>query len=103
MTGPGKGSSGRGPLTTDGCRLPRALSLASHPGSLRAGRWVRAARPLRNDGTYPHREIGDVLVDEGDVGYVLEVVEFCGESYYTVEFVGRSVVVGTRQRNLRTA
>jgi nitrogen fixation protein NifZ len=64
------------------------------------GEKVRAARPLRNDGTYPHEDIGVILVREGDVGYVLEIATFCGEVYYTIEFVDRAVVVGTRRRDL---
>ncbi|MFA5951718.1 MAG: nitrogen fixation protein NifZ [Hyphomicrobium sp.] len=69
-------------------------------GILRVGEKVRAARPLRNDGTYPHRDVGAILVREGDVGHVLEIVKFCGALYYTVEFVDRDVVVGARRWDL---
>lgn len=99
-TGGAKDEAGRCTLIAERRRLPQSLARMSRAGPLWPARWVRAARPLRNDGTYPHREIGEVLVQPGDVGCVLEIVEFCGEAYYTVEFVDRSVVVGTRDRNL---
>jgi hypothetical protein len=69
-------------------------------GLLKVGEKVRAARPLRNDGTYPHRPIGAVLVREGDVGCVLEVVKYRSALYYTVEFVDRDMVVGARRWEL---
>jgi nitrogen fixation protein NifZ len=103
MTHGSKDNSSRGALVAERCRLPLSLLPTSGRGPLVSGRWVRAKRPLRNDGTYPHRDVGEVLVSEGDVGYVLEVVEFCGEAYYTVEFAARSVVVGTRLQDLRIA
>jgi len=82
-------------------RRPLSLSLSGiSTRYLEIGERVRAARPLRNDGTYPQKPIGEVLVHEGDVGYVLEIVKFCGETYYTVEFVDRSVVLGTRYPDL---
>lgn len=67
---------------------------------LKLGEAVRAARPLRNDGTYPHRDVGAILVREGDVGHVLEIVKDCGALYYTVEFVARGIVVGARRWEL---
>jgi len=81
-------------------RFEGALLGISNVANLALGEKVRAARPLRNDGTYPHKDIGEILVREGDVGYVFEIVKFCGEVYYTVEFVERAVVVGTRRRDL---
>jgi hypothetical protein len=103
MTYSGNGNVSRGALVVERCRLPTSLVPTVNNGPLASGRWVRAERPLRNDGTYPHRNVGEVLVSAGDVGYVLEVVEFCGEAYYTVEFAARSVVVGTRRQDLRIA
>ncbi|MFY9622876.1 MAG: nitrogen fixation protein NifZ, partial [Rhodoplanes sp.] len=31
---------------------------------------VRAIKYIKNDGTYPNRDVGDILVHKGDVGYV---------------------------------
>jgi nitrogen fixation protein NifZ len=60
--------------------------------------WSRAH--IRNDGTYPHRDIGDVLVVEDDLGCVREAWSFLGETFYTVEFFERAVVVIMRGREM---
>jgi nitrogen fixation protein NifZ len=65
------------------------------------GEKVRATKYVKNDGTYPHRDIGDVLVKKGDVGYVRDIGIFLQQFYiYAVEFVDRSVVVGMRGKEL---
>ncbi len=66
------------------------------------GEGVRAARPLKNDGTYLHRGIGETLVSRGDAGFIVEIVHFCDDTYYTVEFVDRAVVVSARGRDLES-
>lgn len=68
--------------------------------SLRAGDRVIATRPLRNDGTYPHEDVGVILVRRGDLGYVVEVVNSGGGEYYTVEFVDRAIVIATWQHDI---
>jgi nitrogen fixation protein NifZ len=55
---------------------------------------------IRNEGTYPHRDIGEVLVREGDLGYVHESWSFLDEVYYTVEFVRHAVVVVMRGKEM---
>lgn len=60
--------------------------------------WSRAR--IRNDGTYPHRDIGEVLVVEDDLGCVREAWSFLGETFYTVEFFERAVVVTMRGREM---
>ena len=62
-------------------------------GEFVAGEPVRAAALIRNDGMYPHKDIGEPLVHPGDAGVVRESWRFLGEVYYTVEFVVRSVFV----------
>jgi nitrogen fixation protein NifZ len=57
------------------------------------GEQVRSLTQVKNDGTYPHRDIGEVIVCQGDVGRVRESWSFLGEVYYTVEFASRAVVV----------
>jgi nitrogen fixation protein NifZ len=65
------------------------------------GEKVRSTKYVKNDGTYPLREIGDILVHKGDVGYVRDVGTFLQQFYvYAVEFVDRAVVVGMRGREL---
>lgn len=60
--------------------------------------WSRAR--IKNDGTYPHMDIGEVLVVEDDLGCVREVWSFLGETFYTVEFFERGVVVIMRGREM---
>jgi nitrogen fixation protein NifZ len=62
---------------------------------------VRAIKYIKNDGTYPNRDIGDILVHKGDVGYVRDVGTFLQRFYvYAVEFVERGVIVGMRAHEL---
>lgn len=63
---------------------------------------VRSTAQVKNDGTYPHKEIGEVIVHEGDLGFVRESWYFLGRIYYTVEFADRGVVVIMRERELTT-
>jgi len=66
------------------------------------GQKVVSIKYIKNDGTYPRREIGEILVRKGDVGYVRDVGSFLQQFYvYAVEFVDRGVVVGMRGKELR--
>ena len=69
-------------------------------GEFSAGEPVCAAALIRNDGMYPHKDIGEALVHPGDAGIVRESWRFLGEVYYTVEFVARSVFVIMRDREM---
>lgn len=74
-------------------------------GEFVAGEPIRAAALIRNDGMYPHKDIGEPLVHPGDTGVVRESWRFLGEVYYTVEFVARSVFVimqGSEMRRMGT-
>jgi nitrogen fixation protein NifZ len=65
------------------------------------GTKVCANRMIRNDGTFAGRDVGDVLVKKGDVGYVRDVGTFLQRHYiYAVEWVDRGIVVGMRSREL---
>jgi len=73
------------------------------PPSFKPGVKVVSTKYVKNDGTYPLREIGDILVAKGDVGYVRDIGSFLQQFYvYAVEFVDRGVVVGMRGKELRT-
>ena len=61
---------------------------------------VRSLTQVRNDGTYPHRDIGELLVRQGDAGRVREDWAFLGEVHYTVEFGGRAAVVIMRAKEM---
>lgn len=65
------------------------------------GEKVRARRLVRNDGTYPGRDIGDVLVRKGEEGYVVSIGTFLQRFYiYGVEFVVSGTRVGMKRREL---
>jgi nitrogen fixation protein NifZ len=65
------------------------------------GQKVRARRAVKNDGTFPGREIGEVLVKKGDVGYVASIGTFLQQFYiYGVDFIERGCVVGMKGREL---
>jgi nitrogen fixation protein NifZ len=56
---------------------------------------------VRNDGTYNGKEVGDVLVEKGDVGYVSSIGTFLQQYYiYGVDFFERGTVVGMRGKEL---
>lgn len=61
---------------------------------------VRSLTQVTNDGIYPHRDIGDTLVHQGDIGVVREGWSFLGEAYYTVEFFAHAAVVILRDREM---
>ena len=64
---------------------------------------VRSLTQIINDGIYPHRDIGETLVHQGDAGIVRESWSFLGEIYYTVEFFTRAAVVIMRGREMKRA
>ncbi len=65
------------------------------------GTKVRACRAVRNDGTFPGRPVGAVLVEAGDEGYVAAIGSFLQRYYvYDVDFVGRGYRVGMRAGEL---
>lgn len=69
-------------------------------GEFSAGELVRSMALIKNDGIYPHKDIGEALVHPGDTGVVRESWRFLGEVYYTVEFVAQSVFVIMRGREM---
>lgn len=67
------------------------------------GQKVRSRRLVRNDGTFPGKDIGDVLVKKGEVGYVASIGTFLQQFYiYGVDFVDRGYCVGMRAKELET-
>lgn len=62
---------------------------------------VRVIRNVRNDGTYPGMEIGDMLVRRGSVGYVQNVGTFLQDQIiYSVHFLEQNMVIGCREEEL---
>jgi nitrogen fixation protein NifZ len=62
-------------------------------GRFEVGEPIRSIAVIKNDGMYPHRDVGEALVHPGDAGTVRESWRFLGDIYYTVEFNARSVFV----------
>ena len=62
---------------------------------------VVARYNIRNDGTYHGKEIGDILVQKGDIGYVSSIGTFLQQYYiYGVDFYERGTLVGMKSREL---
>jgi nitrogen fixation protein NifZ len=65
------------------------------------GQKVRSRRTIRNDGTFPGRDIGDILVKKGDEGYITSIGTFLQQFYiYGVDFVAHGYRVGMKGREL---
>ncbi|MBI5920776.1 MAG: nitrogen fixation protein NifZ [Betaproteobacteria bacterium] len=74
------------------------------PPAFDYGDKVRARKSVRNDGTFPGREIGEELVHKGDLGYVASIGTFLQQFYiYGVDFVERGCVVGMKSREIEVA
>jgi nitrogen fixation protein NifZ len=74
------------------------------PPDFEYGQKVRSLKNVRNDGTFPGKEIGDILVKKGDVGYVASIGTFLQQFYiYGVDFYERGYIVGMKGRELLSA
>ena len=71
------------------------------PPPFEHGERVVSRHTIRNDGTFAGREVGDLLVNKGDVGVVVSVGTFLQQYYiFSVEFVDRGYRVGMKSREL---
>jgi nitrogen fixation protein NifZ len=62
---------------------------------------VRVTRNVRNDGTFPGVQIGDLLVRRGRVGHVRSIGTFLQDQIiYSVHFLDEGRVVGCREEEL---
>ncbi|MCX8049189.1 MAG: nitrogen fixation protein NifZ [Methylohalobius sp.] len=67
------------------------------------GEKVRTLKLIRNDGTFPGKDIGEVLVKKGEVGYVATIGTFLQRYYiYGVEFPERGYRVGMKASELES-
>ncbi|MEW6682487.1 MAG: nitrogen fixation protein NifZ [Nitrospirota bacterium] len=65
------------------------------------GQKVRSKRMIRNDGTFPGRDVGEVLVKKGDEGYVASIGTFLQQFYiYGIYFYEKGYTVGCRGKEL---
>ncbi|MFO1276425.1 nitrogen fixation protein NifZ [Sphaerotilus uruguayifluvii] len=73
------------------------------PPRFAMGERVISRSVIRNDGTYNGRDIGEVLVNKGEIGYVRSIGTFLQQFYiYAVEFVDSGHRVGMRAKELCT-
>ncbi len=62
---------------------------------------VRARRTIKNDGTFPGRDIGDILCRKGEEGVVVSIGTFLQQFYiYGVEFIASGHRVGMKLKEL---
>ena len=73
------------------------------PPRFSMGERVISRSVIRNDGTYNGKDIGDVLVNRGEIGYVRSIGTFLQQFYiYAVEFPDSGTRVGMRAKELCT-
>jgi nitrogen fixation protein NifZ len=83
-------------------RDDEAIEVAS-PLRFKMGERVISRTVIRNDGTYNGKDIGEVLVNKGEVGFVTSIGTFLQQFYiYAVEFVDSGHRVGMRAKELCT-
>ena len=74
------------------------------PPAFGYGDKVRSLRNIRNDGTFPGKDIGDILCKRGEEGYVVSIGTFLQQFYiYGVEFVSTGHRVGMKRKELELA
>lgn len=79
-----------------------ALEIA-FPPRFNMGERVLARSVVRNDGTYNGKDIGEVLVSKGEIGFVRSIGTFLQQFYiYAVEFNESGHRVGMRAKELCT-
>lgn len=65
------------------------------------GQKVRSRKSIRNDGTFPGKDIGEILVKKGDEGYVTSIGTFLQQFYiYGVDFYSHGYRVGMKGKEL---
>ena len=62
---------------------------------------VRICSLIKNDGTYPGTKLGEVLINIGEVGYVVSIGTYLQRAYfYAIRFMEKDIVVGCRKAEL---
>tara|TARA_R110000868_G_scaffold263506_1_gene522128 strand:- start:11661 stop:12146 length:486 start_codon:yes stop_codon:yes gene_type:complete len=65
---------------------------------------VRLIRNVRNDGTYPGKEVGEMLIQRGAIGCVYDVGTYLQDQLiYRVHFLDTGTTVGCREEELIAA
>lgn len=67
----------------------------------RYGDPVRVIHNIRNDGTFPGRKRGTLLVPRGETGFVRDVGTFLQDQIvYSIDFIDLGIIVGCRDNEL---
>ncbi len=62
---------------------------------------VRVLKKIRNDGTFPGKQIGETLANKGDEGYIISIGTYLQTAYiYSVHFLENGNVVGCLGKEL---
>jgi nitrogen fixation protein NifZ len=78
------------------------IEVASPP-RFNMGERVISRTIIRNDGTYNGKDIGEVLVNKGEIGFITSIGTFLQQFYiYAVEFAESGHRVGMRAKELCT-
>ncbi len=73
------------------------------PPAFEIGEKVRLRKLIKNDGTFPGREVGQVLAKKGDIGYIASIGTYLQSSYiYAVHFIETGIVVGCKKKELES-
>lgn len=73
------------------------------PPRFNFGEKVKSKKVVRNDGTFTGAEIGQVLVNKGEMGYVKSINTFLQQFYiYAVDFPERGYAVGMKGREIES-
>lgn len=71
------------------------------PPAFELNQKVRVRKLIRNDGTFPGKDVGFHLAKKGDVGYVVGIGTYLQRSYiYSVHFLETGYVVGCLKKEL---
>lgn len=66
--------------------------------TFRKGEKVRCIKEIRNDGTYAYAKVGEVLVAEGEEGFVKHIGDFLQTiRVYEVDFIRLGKIFGCRE------
>nr|CRH04591.1 protein NifZ [Candidatus Magnetococcus massalia] len=68
------------------------------------GQALRLSKTIRNDGTFPGKRTGEILVRRGSIGYVRRAGVFLQEQViYEMHFIDQDLVVGCREQEVQDA
>lgn len=71
------------------------------PPAFEMSQKVRVRKLIRNDGTFPGKEVGETLAKKGDIGYVVSIGTYLQRSYiYAVHFLETGFTVGCYKKEL---